>query len=284
MKKNNVISALSIKNYPGNQNIFPLKDFLKQTLFLVLILNLVSCEKVIQLDLKNSAPKIVIQGNIYDQTGPFTVNISNSAYFDASNNYPPVTGAKVVISDNMNQSEQLTESTSGTYVTTKLRGIQGRVYTLSVKNGNDTYLANSAMPYAVSMDSIYFTNSPFSGEKVTMVRFRDPTFTINYYRMVYFINNVRQKNFYVISDEFLQGTTIYYSLRARNNDLKLTKNDLVTVWLESVDHGVYEYFRTAGNDDENSASPANPVSNISNGALGYFNASTVRKISATVDK
>ncbi|MEI7829389.1 MAG: DUF4249 domain-containing protein [Prolixibacteraceae bacterium] len=284
MKRIHFMSTSSVKNSEGTLNIFPWKDILKHVLPMILILSLFSCEKIIQLDLKNSTPKIVIQGNIYDQPGPFTIKISNSAYFDASNNYPPVTGAKVVITDNVNQTEQLTESTSGTYVTSKLRGIQGRIYSLSVKNGNDTYLANSVMPYAVSIDSIYFANSLFSDEKVTMIRFRDPPFTTNYYRLVYFINNIKQKQFYVISDEFLQGATIFYSLQARNSNIKLAKNDLVTVWLESVDKGVYEYFRTAGNDDENSASPSNPVSNISNDALGYFNASTIRKISATVDK
>jgi hypothetical protein len=284
MKTMLIISATTCQDYKGNPKICEWKNILKPVLLLILILSLFSCEKVIQLDLKNSAPKIVIQGNIYDQSGPFTVKISNSAYFDASNNYPPVIGAKVVITDNMNQTEQLTESTPGNYVTSKLRGIPGRIYSLSVKNGNDNYIANSAMPYAVSMDSIYFSNSPFSGDKVTTVRFRDPPFTTNYYRMIYFINNVMQKQFYVVSDEFLQGAMIFYSLQARNSDIKLVKGDLVAVWLESVDHGVFEYFRTAGNDDENSASPANPVSNISNGALGYFNASTVRKISARVDK
>ena len=64
----------------------------------------------------------------------------------------------------------------------------------------------------------------------------------------------------------------------------LKKGDIVTVWLESVDKGVYDYFRTAGREDGQSASPSNPVSNISNGALGYFSASAVRKISLTVDK
>jgi hypothetical protein len=284
MKWIKIISAISYQDYERYPNNCKLKDFLKPVLIVAVILSLFSCEKVIQLDLKNSAPKIVIQGNIYDQQGPFTVRITTSAYFDASNNYPAVTGAKVVITDNVSQTEQLTETTSGTYVTSKLRGIQGRLYSLSIKNGNDTYQANTAMPYSVSMDSIYFANSPFSGEKVTVVRFRDPPFTTNYYRLVYFINNIRQTQFYVISDEFLRGLTIFYSLNSRNSDIKLAKNDLVTVWLESVDRGVYEYFRTAGNDDDNSASPANPVSNISNGALGYFNASTVRKISGKVDK
>jgi hypothetical protein len=57
----------------------------------------------------------------------------------------------------------------------------------------------------------------------------------------------------------------------------LKKGDTVTVWLETIDKGVFDYFRTAGSESGRNASPANPVSNISNGALGYFNASSVRK-------
>jgi hypothetical protein len=47
--------------------------------------------------------------------------------------------------------------------------------------------------------------------------------------------------------------------------------------LQSIDKGVYDYFRTAGNDGNQSASPSNPISNIDNEALGYFNACAVTK-------
>jgi hypothetical protein len=251
---------------------------------IALTLIFVSCERVIQLELKNSTPKIVIQGNIYDQPGPYIVKISSSVNFDASSNYPPVSGAKVVITDNVGQNETLTETTAGTYLTSKLRGVPGRTYSLSVNSGNETYLSSATMPYAVAMDSIYFSKSLFSGEKLTTVRLLDPPFTVNYYRFVYFINNVRQKVFYVLNDDLFQGASIRYALLSRGSDIKLKTGDYVVVWLESVDHGVYEYFRTAGSDEGESASPANPVSNISNGALGYFNACSVRKISATVNE
>jgi len=251
---------------------------------IALALTFTSCERIIQLDLKNSTSKIVIQGNIYDQPGPYIVKISNSVNFDASSNYPPVTGAKVVITDNVSQNETLTETTAGTYLTSKLRGVPGRTYSLSVIAGNETYLSSATMPYAVAIDSIYFSKSLFSGEEVTTVRILDPPFIVNYYRLVYFINKVQQKVFYILDDDLFQGATIRYALFARGSDIKLAKGDLVSVWLESVDHGVYEYFRTAGSDEGESASPANPVSNISNGALGYFNACSVRKISALVDE
>lgn len=251
------------------------------TAFLV---SMTSCEKVVTLQLNDSTPRVVIQGNVYDQTGPFYIKISKSVAFDESNSYPPVTGARVEITDNMNQSEVLTESFDGTYKTSRLRGIPGRNYTLTVKTGSDTYQSIATMPPAVSIDSIYFASSPFSGEKAATVRFSDPPFVVNYYRLVYFVNGVQQKEFYILDDELFQGGTIKYALMPRGSGLKLVKGDNVTVWLESIDKGVYEYFRTSGHENGQSTSPSNPVSNISNGALGFFNACSVRKISSIVNK
>jgi|WetSurMetagenome_2_1015567.scaffolds.fasta_scaffold37702_4 hypothetical protein len=54
---------------------------------------------------------------------------------------------------------------------------------------------------------------------------------------------------------------------------------LSELWLECMDKFVYEYFRTAASECGQSALPANPTSNISNGTLGYFTACSVRTIS-----
>ena len=258
--------------------------FARMLCFTAFLVSLTSCEKVINLQLNDSAPRVVIQGNIYDQTGPYFIKISKSVTFDESNNYPPVTGATVQITDNVNQTEVLTESAAGTYKTTKLRGIPGRSYSLTVKTGSDTYASVAFMPPAVSIDSLNFATSPFSGEKAATVRFSDPPFAVNFYRLVYFVNNVQQKEFYILDDELFQGGSIKYALLPRGSGLTLVKGDNVTVWLESIDKGVYEYFRTAGHENGQSTSPSNPVSNIGNGALGYFNACSVRKISSIVNK
>ncbi len=247
-------------------------------------LGLASCEKVIQLDLNNTSPRVVIQADIYDHPGPYYVRISKSVNFDQSSVYPPVTGAKVEISDNTGQTEVLSETVSGTYITSEFRGIPGRTYKLTVRAGEETFQSSVIMPYAVEPDSIYFSVSPFSGDKVTTIRFSDPPFAKNYYRFVYIVNNVQIKAIYVLSDEFFQGATIRYSLMSRGNDIHLNNGVKVDVWLESIDENVYEYYRTSVTEGGQSASPSNPVSNISNGALGYFNACSERKISRIVGK
>jgi hypothetical protein len=55
--------------------------------------------------------------------------------------------------------------------------------------------------------------------------------------------------------------------------------------MRCIDKGAYDYFYSLDqitSTNGNSATPANPVSNISGGALGYFSAHTVRKATAVI--
>jgi hypothetical protein len=56
--------------------------------------------------------------------------------------------------------------------------------------------------------------------------------------------------------------------------------------MNCVDKNVYDYFFTlsgvTGNNGFQTATPANPVSNISNGALGYFSAHTTQRVKVEV--
>jgi|WetSurMetagenome_2_1015567.scaffolds.fasta_scaffold38936_2 hypothetical protein len=234
-----------------------------------------SCQKVIDLKLNTSSSQIVIQGNIYDQTGPYTVKISKSVNFDESNVYPAVIGALVIISDNVGNSDTLTEASSGIYLTSVLRGMPGRTYTLTVKTDGKIYTACSTLPNAVEIDSLYMEKYRFgNGEQIT-IDFIDPANVDNYYRLINFINDSEQDQSYATSDKLYEGKMVSYSFMSLVSDKKLKAGDKVSVWLECVDKFVYEYFRTTDNESGQSASPANPTSNINNGALGYFNACSV---------
>ena len=249
---------------------------------IVLIIVFSSCQKVIDLDLNSASPQIVIEGNVYDKTGPYLVKISQTVNFDESNVFPPVTGATVEISDDAGNSEVLIEASSGNYISSSLQGIPGRTYTLSVASNGKIYTATSTMPNPVNIDSIDLEKSMFGNDKLVSVNFNDPANINNYYRLIEFINNEQQPGFNVTDDNLNQGKIIRYSFMSAGNGSKLVIGDNVTVWLESIDKGVYDYFRTAGNDGGQSSSPSNPTSNISNGALGYFNACSVHAISIIV--
>ncbi len=237
-----------------------------------------SCQRVIDLDLESIESRIVIQGNIYNESGPYTVEISRSVDFDEKNEYPQVYGAFVTISDNSGVIDTLEETSTGIYTTSKLEGVPGRTYTLSVNLDDEIYTASSTMPDPVDIDSIYVDESTMSDEYEVFIDFVDPANIENYYRIVKFINSKQMDEFYTISDDLYEGDTITYSpvSMGMNRD-EIDTGDKVTIWLEAVDEDVYEYFRTASGDASQSASPSNPVSNITNGALGYFNACSVTK-------
>ena len=242
----------------------------------------ISCKKVVHLELNTSSSSIVIQGNIYDHAGPFVVKISRSVNFYDPSTYPAVTGAKVIISDNLGHIDQLTERLPGIYVTSILLGIPHTTYNLKANIDGQTYSASSTMPEAVDISAITFQKSLFGKDIYPGINFADPPNISNYYRIIYAVNDVPYPDINVTDDKLSEGKTIAYVIRPADTDVKLKSGDNVTMLLESVDEGVYEYFRTAGREGGQSASPANPTSNISNGALGYFNACSVRVHSAIV--
>lgn len=237
---------------------------------------LTSCQKVIELDLNSSAPQIVIQGNVYDQPGPYEVKISKTINFDEPNIFPQVTGATVTISDNTGYSEDLSESIDGTYVTSSLQGVPGRTYTLTVKADGKTYTASSTMPTPVNIDNLYMKKAIFGDVELLTIDFLNPANTENYYRVIQFVNGEQKTGFNIISVNTSEPKLTSYSFMSLNASTDLVSDDEITVWLECIDKRVYEYFRTAGSDGGQSASPSNPTSNISNGALGYFDACSIR--------
>jgi len=250
---------------------------LKILILTIITLNLISCEKVIELKFKNTDPKIVIQGNVYNRTGPYKVTISRSVDFDEPNDFPAVTGATVIISDDAGNSETLTEAESGTYVTSSLVGTAGRTYSLTVTTDGITYTATSKMPDEVKIDAMFLDKDFFGNENIIAVKFMDPTPVKNYYNLILFINNQRQNLFYTINDEPYEGKAIECYLTPDDMTYEFQADDEVKVWLESIDKGVYEYFMTAEYQSGSSESPSNPESNINNGALGYFNACAVHQ-------
>ena len=248
--------------------------------FFLLLLSVIgfACQKVIDVDLNSAAPQIVIEGNISDSPGPYYVTLSKTINFDQPNTFPPVTGAHVVISDIVGNSELLTEASPGTYRTSVIQGTPGRTYTLDVTSEGKEYIATSTMPAPVNIDSLtldYIVNGP-DRYWAFKVDFKDPAGVKNYYHFVLMRNSIISQRFFLYDDRLQDGESITYDLVPDT----LYDRDVVIIFLQCVDKGVYDYFRTASQISNGrgsqSASPANPLSNFSNGALGYFSAYAVR--------
>lgn len=232
-----------------------------------------SCQKVIQVHLNDSDPKIVIEADVTDKPGPYYVKLSRSVNFDQQNVFPAVSGAVVIISDE-HSADTLRETAPGNYQTNTLTGMPGHKYSLYVNVGGRVFTASSTMPLLVTLDSLYTEKSSFSKDKSTSIIpvYTDPQTKGNYYHLTLSKNDTESKSIFIRNDNLINGQTLHQPLNGGN---KLDPNDRIVVGLECIDSAVYQYFYTlAQTKNENSATPANPLSNITGGALGYFSAHT----------
>ena len=272
---------------PGNNLVLSIRRSISAGVAAIILLG---CKKTIHPDLDNAAAHIVIQGEVTDDgSGPDTVRVNRTVSFYAGNSFPAVSGASIKISDNEGNTDSLLETAPGIYITQGLKGKPGNTYTLSVLSNDTLYTAVSTMPQPVNFDSVTFNHKTgLSTDAIFAVpKFQDPAGIPNYYQFMEYLNHrvLLNKNIFVFDDRLSDGRYITVSLR--NSDSYLHNGDYLEVRMYCIDQPVYNYFneldQSSGGDDDNaSASPSNPVSNISNGALGYFSAHTVRVVDVIV--
>lgn len=235
-----------------------------------------ACQKVINIDLNSASPAIVIVGNLNDQPGPYTVTLSQTVNFSDPNTFPPVSGAFIMIADNAGNIDTLVETIPGTYHTKKIMGVAGRTYNLTVVANGQTYTSASTMPQAVTFDTLTIVQQ-FGFRDTNLypqADFFDPVSVSNYYRFVETRNDSVVTRLFIIDDQFDNGRFIQYTLRT---DTAMAVGDSVKVEMQCIDQGTYQYFSTFRQATGNTnVTPFNPISNISNNALGYFSAHTSR--------
>lgn len=261
---------------------------MKKSFFIILsVFALNSCQKEIDLDLADQSGNIVIEGNVTDVQGPYTVKITKSVGFSQPNQYPAITNAQVILSDNTGQTETLQYTGGGEYKSESFSAVPGRTYTLKVQAEGKQYTAQSTMPQAVEMEGLVQDSFKF-GDKTTYTLlpvFTDPAALGNRYLFSLTINNLSKKYISVLSDNLNNGLPNQWSLGLPNDDNKgrdheVVPGDVIRVEMQSIDTNVFTYYSSLLqiSDGYGSVTPANPPSNISNGALGYFSAHTVRSL------
>jgi hypothetical protein len=259
-------------------------------LLLTVIILLPSCEKVVSIYLNQSNPHMVIEGIIKDQSGPYTVVLSKTGnYFEPSLSFPSVSGATIIISDNLGQSDTLKETAlKGTYQTDEIVGQSGTTYYLNVKAEGNDYSAITTMPQKIALDTLYaYPRREFDGDfgYDIYVKFKDPPEPGNYYRLnvkaSYLLpsDSIDGRRYRLYSDKLTNGNEMTERVRAGRN---VKAGDTVSIELLAIDKATYDYFNTLSNiltSDRaaSSLSPANPNTNLTGGALGYFAAYTVDK-------
>lgn len=266
---------------------------MKKVLLLIILLGIsISCEEVIQVDLNESDPKLVIEATINlleDGTSDAFVKITRSfPYFDEE--VPYVSNAEVSITDDLGAVFQFTYQDNGIYIS-DLIPQYGRTYALEVRYEGDTFTASQRMFPVASLDFVEQTNDGgFSGEEIELKAF--------------FIDPVNDQNFYFFEalsdkgslrdtfyDEFFDGNLFFgfYS----NEDLIV--GDEVIFNLYGVDESFYNFMFTllqqtgSNNNGPFETQPATVRGNIKNDTnpdefpLGYFRISEVSSLTYVVE-
>jgi hypothetical protein len=271
----------------------------KIILLLILISTCITtgCEDVINVDLNNAAPKLVIEAAINWKKGTSgtvqTIKLSTTTgFYDTK--IPKVSGATVTIKNSANTIFVFTETgTPGEYVCTNFNPVLNETYTLNIINKGATYTATETLKPVASITKIVQNDKGgFTGNNKEIKTFyQDPSGIANYYLYKYSYSNKVKADYYVDQDEFFNGNE-FFSI-SQNDELK--KGDLIEVTHIGISKAYYNYMSVlvsiAGNNGGGpfQAPPATVRGNIINSTtpenypLGYFSLSETEVRNYTVE-
>lgn len=258
----------------------------KHIIFISLLVFFASCEKIIELDFKDVESKLVVEAVITDQEGPHYVKLTKSVNFNEPSFYPLIEDALVIITDNTGVVDTLIYTENGIYQTSKIQGIVGRMYDLKVIVDNRTYSSRTVMPAKVNLDTIVVIDFQFGPSllKYTIPIYLDPMELGNKYRFLLTVNGVKDKDIILINDNVNNGQ--YNGQPLRSSGITIKSGDIVSVEMQTITEAIYNYYYTldqiSAREGGGGTTPANPPSNISGGALGYFSSHTTQSKTITI--
>ncbi|MFZ6014496.1 MAG: DUF4249 domain-containing protein [Bacteroidota bacterium] len=257
-------------------------------LFIVAAL-VIACEEPVKLDIGQTPTRIVIEGLITNQPGYQFIKVTRTADFYGSGKTPRVTNASVIVSDNagnqitfVNNPRNHADS-AGFYVPqTPFTGVIGRTYKMRVYEAQDEMFAVTKMDsLSYALDADEAEDPEVEGRAYEVLMFtKEPQNEINYYYFKFYRND---------SLKYLNDTDIYYSddeflaqnINGVESPIFYAIGDKSRVEMYSITRAGYLYYADMWNLLNNDAGgmfgpiPATPRTNLSNGALGFFQVSAL---------
>jgi hypothetical protein len=275
----------------------------KLLIILIFPLVLAGCDVPIDLDIEQTPPQIAIEALVTNRPGQPFVRVTLSADFYYEGAASHVSDAIVTLRNDLGQSVAFshyagnnTDSTGYYLPPQGFAGQVGRIYTLSVLARGKTYEATDSLKYVTSIDSlayrpnVYAQQDPPSDGKIyeLLIYAKEPQESKDYYLVKYYRNDSLtyggDSDVYVLDDygvgENIDGvpSAIWFGIgdKAEIEMYSLTRqgflfyNDLVIIM--NSDGGMF------------SPPPANPRTNFSNGALGFFQVSAASSRSIVLEQ
>jgi hypothetical protein len=271
---------------------------MKKILYLLFIFCfLISCEDVVDINLNEAQPRLVIEASInwFKNTpgNEQSIKLTLSApFFDES--VPPANGAAIEITDTNNNIFSFTEDeNTGIYLNNNFSPIINEVYTLNINYNGETYSAVETLKSVTSIDFIEQNNDGgFSGVDIELkAYYTDPANEDNYYFFEFISDIPVVPTLEVYEDKFTDGNQIFGFYTEED----LESGDEVTIRNYGVSERFYEFMfilLQQGSDDGGGPFETQPAtvrgncineSNPSNYPFGYFRLSEVDEIIYTVE-
>jgi len=261
---------------------------------LLFLLMITSCDEPIRLDLDEYSENIVIEGLVTNRPEYQYVKVSRTADFYQSGPTPRITNAVVTVTDNLGtvytfiHNPHGTEDSLGIYVPqTPFTGEIDRTYSLRVEVDGEVFEAEDKLAAVTPMDSL---NSKIDNDEK-----EDPEVEGRYYRVLMFTKEPQDvANFYYFkffrndSLIFEDDADIYYSddeflaenINGVESPIYFSAGDHCRVEMYSISRRGFVYYSDLSSLLNNDGGmfgsvPASPRTNITNGALGFFQVSAL---------
>ena len=281
--------------------------YLKPFIALLLITVLISCQKVVHINLGTSPTQLVVQGAVETNVPPYVILTSTIGFFSnvtlATLQNSFIHGANVQVSDGI-KTVTLTEYSIDTGNNNKfyiysvdtsnaanvMVGAVGKFYTLTITYNGNIYTSVTKIPNPKGVDSLWFGTPTFKNSKTPagavelFANYTDPDTPGNYVRYFTRRNNEQFYPSGLFDDNLVNGKVVKNidlyagyddSLNVNGDSLRyFYPGDSVTLkWCE-IDKGVYDFWNSyifANNAIGNPfSSPINIQTNMTNGALGVW--------------
>ena len=211
---------------------------MKKIFFILLLLGITSCEEVVDIDLEESEPRLVIEASLVwneeNESNFQIIKLSFTApYFDEE--IPPATGALVKVSTDTGEEYLFEEVKDGIYQNDRLVPKENINYQLEVIYGEEVYTATEQ--YIPTPDLLFVEQElgGFSGDEYEFkVYYEDPADRENFYLFRYLNERF---NIQIYDDEFTNGNQTF----AFFNDEDAAPGDLVLFEIQGISKGFYEY-------------------------------------------
>lgn len=238
---------------------------------------LYSCEDIIDVDLNEANPRVVIEADLNNLTSTQIIRISETVAFDSPISSKPINGAIVTVVDSRGKSFVFEDKGNGVYLVSNFKPEEELIYSLNVTVDRQTFVATTKMNKFIGIDSLAVVEETIFNEPYysAMLKFEDPKNKANYYKYDISINGKPLEFAFAFSDKFNDG--LYVTHQVSDKERTLAIGDSIVVRRQCVAKEVYNFWNEIQLLNPGSAAPANPSSNISNGALGYFSVSSAKE-------